>query len=92
MGPNGVLVQSIERISLPISPPPTSQSSGRAMTLVDELFEESASKPMGLLHGLMAEGVSVSRKAIHRKSNTSECLEDCAKKSVAKVQLLMQSH
>src|SRR5258708_2474899 len=28
MGPNGVLVQSMDRIRLPIAPPPTSQSSG----------------------------------------------------------------
>src|SRR5258708_648464 len=28
MGPNGVLVQSMDRIRLPISPPPTSQFSG----------------------------------------------------------------
>src|SRR2546426_11498802 len=30
MGPSGVLLQSIERINLPISPPPTSQSPARA--------------------------------------------------------------
>jgi len=29
MGPSGVLDQSLERTSLPISPPPTSQFSGR---------------------------------------------------------------
>ena len=41
MGPKGVLVQSIDRIGLPTSPPPTSQSSGRGSTLEDERFHTS---------------------------------------------------
>jgi hypothetical protein len=50
IGPRGVCAQSIERMSLPISPPPISQSSGFRSKTEDELSEESTSPAYPSVH------------------------------------------